>query len=71
MEYAAIVEVLDYATGHEMPVRITTTDEREVVGVPTSVDRDPGALEVFLHPAGDADVEIAISLSQIRRVEIA
>jgi hypothetical protein len=71
MQYEAIVEVLDYATGHEFPVRITTTDDREVIGVPTSVDRDPGAHEVFLHPTGASDVEIAISLSQISRVEIA
>jgi hypothetical protein len=71
MQYRSIVEILDYATGHEQPVRITTTDDREVVGVPTSVDRDEGAHEVFLHPAGDSDVEIAVSLAQIRSVEIA
>ncbi len=71
MEYQTIIEMLEHATGHERQVRITTTDEQLVVGVPTSVDRNPDALEVFLHPAGDHDVEIAISLAQIRRVEMA
>ena len=71
MQYQAIVEILDYATGHERQVRITTTDDQVVIGVPTSVDRELGAHEVFLHPIGDSDVEISISLAQIRRVEIA
>ena len=52
MRYEAIVELLDFATGHERPVRITTTDNREVIGIPTSIDTDPTALEVYLHPAG-------------------
>jgi hypothetical protein len=71
MHYQAIVEILDYATGQERQVRITTTDDREVVGVPTGVDRGMGAHEVFLHPAGDSEVEIALSLAHIRRVEMA
>ncbi len=71
MEYESIVEVLGYATGHERQVRITTTDAREVVGVPTSLDPDIGALEVYLHPVGADDVEIAISLAQIARVDMA
>jgi len=71
VRYEAIVELLDYATGHERSVRITTSENQEVVGIPTSVDRDPDALEVFLHPIGDEDTEIAVSLTHIRRVEIA
>lgn len=71
MQYHAIIEALDYATGHERQVRITTNDDHEVVGIPTSVDREVGAQEVFLHPLGDPDVEIAVSLAQIRRVDIA
>ena len=71
MPYDAIVELLEYATGHEQAVRIVTVDDHEVVGIPTSVDRDLGAHEVFLHPRGATDVEIAVSLAQIRRVEIA
>jgi len=71
MRYEAIVELLDYATGHERRVRITTSDNHEVVGIPTSVDRHPAALEVFLHPVGDRDTEIAISLAHIRGVELA
>lgn len=71
MRYESIVELLGYATGHERQVRITTTDAREVVGIPTSVDPDQGAHEVYLHPVGADDVEIAISLGQIQRVEMA
>jgi hypothetical protein len=70
MRYESIVEILDYATGHERPVRITTTDNREVVGIPTSVDREESAIEVFLHPVGASDVEIAVSLAHIQHVEI-
>jgi hypothetical protein len=71
MRYESIVEILDYATGHERQVRITTTDNQQVIGIPTSVDREQGAIEVFLHPAGASDVEIAVSLAHIRDVEIA
>jgi len=71
MQYESIVELLSYATGHEQPVRITTLDRREILGVPTSVDGDPGAHEVYLHPVGADDVEIAVSLAQISRVDIA
>ena len=71
MEYEAIVELLDYAGGHEQLVRILTTDDQEVVGVPTSVDTHPTALEVFLRPLGAQDTEIAVRLTQIRAVTIA
>jgi len=69
--YEAIVELLDYAGGHDQMVRITTTDDQEVVGIPTSVDTDPGALEVFLRPPGGDDIEIAIRLTEIRAVSVA
>ena len=71
MTYEAIVELLDYAGGHDQVVRITTTDNTEVIGIPTSVDTDPGALEVFLRPVGDQDLEIAIRLTEIRAVAVA
>jgi hypothetical protein len=71
MEYEAIVELLDYAGGHEQVVRVLTTDGQEVVGVPTSVDTHPTALEVFLRPLGADDTEIAVRLTQIQAVEIA
>jgi hypothetical protein len=71
MHFKAIVEALSYASGHERQVRITTSDDHEVVGVPTSVDPEFDALEVYLHPVDDPDVEIAVSLTQIRTVEIA
>ncbi|MGH7561227.1 MAG: hypothetical protein ACRENB_09405 [Gemmatimonadales bacterium] len=70
MTYEAIVELLDYAGGHDQVVRITTTDDHQVVGVPTSVDTDPGALEVFLRPVGADDTEIAVRISHIRVVEM-
>lgn len=71
MEYQAIVELLDYAGGHDHVVRITTTDDHQVVGVPTSLDTDPDALEVYLRPIGAEDTEIAVRLTQIRAVEMA
>lgn len=71
MIYEAIVELLDYAGGHDQVVRITTSDHQQLVGVPTSVDTDPEALEVFLRPVGAEDVEIAVSLTEIRAVAIA
>jgi hypothetical protein len=70
MTYEAIVELLDYAGGHEQTVRITTTDDHEVVGIPTSVDTDPQALEVYLRPIGDTDTEIAVRINHIRAVEM-
>ena len=70
MRYEAIVELLDYAGGHDQVVRITTTDDHEVVGTPTSVDTHPTALEVYLRPIGADDTEIAVRLTQIREVEM-
>lgn len=71
MTYEAIVELLDYAGGHDRVVRITTTDNQEVVGIPISVDTDPEALEVFLRPLGADDLEIAVRLTEIRAVAVA
>lgn len=71
MQYQAIVELLDYAGGHDQPVRIITTDDHQVIGVPTSVDTDPAALEVYLRPLGADDTEIAVRLTHIRAVEMA
>ncbi|HJP55516.1 MAG TPA: hypothetical protein VJ847_00655 [Gemmatimonadales bacterium] len=70
MRYDEIVSVLDYAGGHEQPVRILTTDQHEVVGVPTSVDTHVTAHEVFLRPGAPGDVEIAVSLAAIHSVEL-
>ena len=71
MKYDAIVELLDYAGGHDQVVRITTTGNQQVTGVPTSVDTHPTALEVFLRPVGDQDLEIAVRLTDIENVEVA
>ena len=71
MQYQAIVELLDYAGGNDQLVRITTTDDQQVIGTPTSVDTDPAALEVYLRPLGAEDTEIAVRLTHIRAVEMA
>jgi hypothetical protein len=68
--YDAIVELLDYAGGHDQVVRITTTGQQQVTGVPTSVDTHPAALEVFLRPVGADDTEVVIRLTDIQRVEL-
>jgi hypothetical protein len=70
MKYEEIVSLLGYAGGHEQPVRITTIDRTEVVGVPTSVDTDVSAHEVYLRPAGIDETEIAVSLAAIAEVEL-
>ena len=69
--YDEIVALLAYAGGNEQPVRITTTDRTEVLGVPTSVDTHITAHEVFLRPLGQDDTEIAVSLGAITTVELA
>lgn len=70
MTYDEVVELLGYAGGHDRPVRITTADRTEVVGVPTAVDTHVTAHEVFLRLAGGEDTEIAISLGAIAEVEL-
>ena len=42
----------------------------EVVGVPTSVDADLRANEVYVRPAGAEETEIAVSLAAIESVEL-
>lgn len=70
MEYTKILEVLTWAGDHEQPVRITTDERTEVVGVPTSLDTHVTAHEVYLRPGDADDTEIAISLGAIRTVEL-
>jgi hypothetical protein len=70
MTYEEIVTVLGYAGGHEQPVRITTRDQSEVVGIPMSVDTHVTAHEVYLRPQGSDDTEIAVSLAAIAAVEL-
>jgi hypothetical protein len=70
MTYEDIVALLGYAGGHEQLVRITTTTQTEVVGIPTSIDTHITAHEVYLRPAGDDETEIAVSLAAIRDVEL-
>ena len=66
----AIIELLGYANGKERPVRIVLRDGTEVIGTPSSVDTHLTAYEVFLHPAGDDDTEIGISLAAIVSAEM-
>ncbi|MBA3522447.1 MAG: hypothetical protein H0T90_08105 [Gemmatimonadales bacterium] len=70
MKYEEIISLLGYAGGHEQVVRITTTDQTEVVGIPMSVDTHVTAHEVYLRPAGSDDIEIAVSLGAIEAVEL-
>lgn len=70
MKYEDILGVLGYANGHDVAVRITTTDGKEVIGVPTSVDTHVTAHEVYLKPVGDDETEIALSLGEIVEVEL-
>jgi hypothetical protein len=66
----AIIEVLGFANGNDRPVRVVLRDGTEVVGIPASVDTHLTAYEVFLHPAGDDDTEIGISLAAIVSAEM-
>lgn len=70
MEYDAIVEVLGFANGNNRAVRLIMDDGTEVLGVPSSVDLQEDAHEVFLKPAGDDETEIAISLGAITSAEL-
>ncbi|HJS47422.1 MAG TPA: hypothetical protein VJ773_05490 [Gemmatimonadales bacterium] len=71
MTYEEIVELLGYASGHELAVRLVTGDRQEVVGVPTAVDPGLTAHEVFLRPAGDPGLEIAVNLGAVTAAELA
>jgi hypothetical protein len=70
MTTESIIEVLGYANGNEREVRVRLRDGTEVTGTPTSVDLHPTANEVFLHPAGDDETEIGISLAAIVSAEM-
>jgi len=70
MTYEEIVSVLGYAGGHEQPVRIVTNTRTEVVGIPMSVDTHVTAHEVYLRPSGSDDMEVAVSLAAIEKVEL-
>ncbi|MBP6444836.1 MAG: hypothetical protein KA267_12485 [Gemmatimonadales bacterium] len=70
MDIDAIIEVLRWANGQGLPVRLVLRDQGEVHGVPTSVDLHPTAHEVFLRPEHNDDTEIGISLGDILSAEL-
>jgi hypothetical protein len=70
MNYDQIVSILGYAGDHDQRVRIRTNAKIEVVGVPTSVDTDIAAHEVYLRLAGAEETEISVSLAAIESVEL-
>jgi hypothetical protein len=70
MTYEDIIALLGYAGGHEQAVRIMTTAQTEVIGIPMSVDTHVTAHEVYLRPTGADDMEIAVSLAAIETVEL-
>jgi hypothetical protein len=70
MTTEAVVELLGFATGNERLVHIVLRDGTEVTGTPSSVDTHPTAFEVFLHPDGDDDTEIGVSIAAIVSAEM-
>ncbi len=70
MTYEDIIALLGYAGGHDQAVRIMTTAQTEVIGIPMSVDTHVTAHEVYLRPTGSDDMEIAVSLAAIETVEL-
>ena len=66
----AIVELLGFAGGNDRPVRIVLRDGTEVIGTPSSVDTHPTAFEVFIHPIGDDETEIGVSIAAIVSAEM-
>lgn len=71
MTYDDMVSLLAYAGDHDQPVRLMLAGgAAEVVGVPTSLDTHVTAHEVYLRPLGVEDTEIAVSLGDIRQVEL-
>ena len=70
MTTEAILAVLGYANGNDRLVRVVLRDGTEITGTPESVDTHPTAFEVFLHPAGDDETEIGVSLSAIVSAEM-
>ena len=65
-----VLHLLTFAQAELRSVRLVLRDGTEVVGTPSTVDPDPGAYEVFLHPAGDDETEIALSIAEIRTAEL-
>ncbi len=70
MTPSEIIEVLGYANGADLTVRLLLTDGTTVTGLPTSVDLHPTAHEVFLRPLGAEETEIAVSLGAIASAEL-
>lgn len=70
MQIDAIIEILGFANGNDRAVRLVLEDGTEVLGVPSSVDLQPDAHEVFLKPAGNDETEIAVSLGAITLAEL-
>lgn len=70
MQVEAIIEILGFANGNNRAVRLTLEDGTEVHGVPSSVDLNVDAHEVFLKPAGDDETEIGLSLGAIVSAEL-
>ena len=70
MQLDTIIEVLTFANSNDRAVRLVLEDGREVLGVPSSVDLEPDAHEVFLKPSGDDETEIAVSLGAIAEAEL-
>ncbi len=71
MNTDAIIEILGFANGNLLPVRLVLRDGSEVTGVPSSVDLHPTAHEVFLRAGDDDDTEIGISLGAIVSAQLA
>ena len=70
MDIDGIIEVLRWANGQGLTVRLVLRDDSEVHGVPTSVDLHPTAHEVFLRPERNDDTEIGVSLGDIISAEL-
>ena len=70
MELDAIIDILRYANGQELPVQLVLRDGREVHGVPSVVDLHVTAHEIFLRPVHDDGTEIGISIEAIESAEL-
>ncbi len=70
MDIDAIVEVLRWANGQGLPVRLVLRDNSQVIGIPTSVDIHPTAHEVFLRPERNDETEIGVSFGDIASAEL-
>jgi hypothetical protein len=70
MDIDRIIEILGFANGNLVPVRLVLRDGSEITGVPSSVDLHPTAHEVFLRAGDEDDTEIGISLGAIVSAEL-